>query len=111
MRQRIETAVTGAIAAIASLLAVLASPALAGDVPVGPDPIAGAHAAPCGPPGASCARISGYIRAGAEFPDSNARRSARFAQPPRLSGFGVAGAAAPSEGLGFLRVSGDDGAR
>lgn len=110
MRPRIESSSTVAIAPLAALLAVLAAaPATAGDVVVNPDP----NAAQCGVHGETCARISGHIRAGAEFPDFNGERTARFLVQPRALAHdpGHAGLDAPGAGMGFLKVSGDDGAR
>jgi hypothetical protein len=107
MRQRIERSSTSVIPMLAALLAVLgANAAVAGDASTNE-----AVGAPqCGSPGETCAHISGYIRAGSEFPGSSAQRPGRFAPSPLLASPGVVGRGgvdASSPGMVLLNVSGD----
>lgn len=114
MRQRMRWSSVGAFAPLAALLMVLSIPAAAGESGANSDPNPGASA-PCGSRGEGCARISGYIRAGAEFPDAKAKGTARFfARSPLFGGAGGPDGAdpgAPGAAKGFLKVSGDADAR
>lgn len=106
MRQRIGRSPVGAIAPVAALLAALVvNGARAGDSD--PDPGNGVSGPRCGAPGESCARIRGYIRAGSEFPERTAQRTAGSGPPPLLSDLGRAASDALNRGIVLLKVSGD----
>ena len=115
MRQKFEWSSMGAIAPRAAFLAALiVNAAQAGDVVPGRDSDNSPRAPACGSPGETCARISGYVKAGSDAYGPVDRQPAPLARTPLLAGVGALGQAtadALNRGLFLLEVSHDERVR
>ncbi len=117
MRQMFERPSMGAVALLTAFLAMLiGTETRAGDIVSPQDLDSGVHGQNCGGVGATCAHISGYIKAGsdtfARHPDAD---RSRLAAPPSFLGgvnaVGQATADALNRGLAIFAVGHDDSAR
>lgn len=91
MGREFERSLAGATALLAALVAALTgSAALAGNIDFSGDRDGGVLAAPCGSLGEGCARIRGYIKAGADVPARQGEAQLPLGAPPSAGRLGSA---------------------